>query len=148
MSRTEKLAFLLARVGHACHFGSEGRSSQKRILHMLRQSGGMTQRELTEKLGIQPGSASEIIKKLENAGLISRTRNETDHRTVDIRLTEAGMTDAEACQPQEGSLFSVLSEDEQVQLLALLEKLAAGCQAPDREHHHHGGRHRKFHHHG
>ena len=40
----------------------------------------MTQSELTEYLGVQPGSASEVIGKLESAGLIVRTPSEKDRR--------------------------------------------------------------------
>ena len=47
----------------------------------------MTQKALTARLGVQPGSASEVLNKLEQAGLILRTPSETDHRTTDIHLT-------------------------------------------------------------
>ena len=86
----------------------------------------MTQRELTERLGIQPGSASELVGKLERAGLITRTPSETDRRTADIRLTEAGLArrqEQEKEQAGRESLFAVLSEEEKQTLLALLEKL-------------------------
>ena len=69
---------------------SEGKGSQKRILMILKENPGITQRELTRHLGIQPGSASEVLGKLESAGLIRRTPSEIDRRTTDITLTEAG----------------------------------------------------------
>ena len=46
----------------------EGRGGQNRVLTILKEEGEMTQRALTERLGIQPGSASEIIGKLEKGG--------------------------------------------------------------------------------
>lgn len=126
MSVDEKLAMLLSRLGRAGHGASDGKSSQNRILHILSKSERMTQRELTAQLGIQPGSASEIIKKLETAGLITRQSNSEDRRTVDIALTDAGRVQAEASSAQHSNytLFDVLSEAEKQQLLALLEKLS------------------------
>lgn len=87
---TEKLIMNLRDISHVMRFLYEGKASQKRILIILDGSETVTQRELTERLGIKPGSASEILSKLENAGLIIRTQNKEDHRTMDICLTDAG----------------------------------------------------------
>ena len=52
----------------------DGRGSQRRVLTVLLKSGDViTQSVLTERLDIQPGSASEVLAKLEAAGLIQRT---------------------------------------------------------------------------
>lgn len=120
-----KLQDLLSRLGRAGHGASDGKSSQTRILHILSKTDSMTQRELTEQLGIRPGSASEIIKKLETAGLITRQSNSEDRRTVDIALTDAGKAQAEASNARHAghAPFDVLSDEEKQQLLALLEKL-------------------------
>lgn len=125
MSIDEKLSALLSRLGRAGHGTSDGKNSQNRILHILSKTEHMTQRELTEQLGIRPGSASEIIKKLETAGLITRQSNSEDRRTVDIALTDAGRAQAEASSAQSGNaaLFDSLTEEEKQQLLSLLEKL-------------------------
>lgn len=58
----------------------------------MNEVGEITQRELTERIGVQPGSASEVIAKLESAELIVRTQNPVDRRTTDIRLTDKGRT--------------------------------------------------------
>lgn len=116
-------------IGHTIRHISEGRGSQKRILIILRKEGCMTQRELTELLQIQSGSASEVIGKLEVAGLISRTPSETDRRTANITLTEAGKAAAEEAYAQRAELhnqmFISLSETEKKDLLHLLEKVNA-----------------------
>lgn len=151
MSVEEKLFALLNRSGRAWHGASVGKSSQNRILHILSKAERMTQRELTAQLGIQPGSASEIIKKLETAGLITRQSNSEDRRTVDIALTDAGRVQAEASSAQHANhtLFDVLSEEEKQQLLTLLEKLSQDWRhrfrGEDRsEHkHHEKGDHKK-----
>ena len=96
---------------------------------MLQEAGSMTQRELTERMGIQPGSASEVIGKLESAGLIVRTPSQTDRRTADVQLTEEGIEKAlEAVNERKlrrREMFSCLSPEEKVTLLELTEKLNA-----------------------
>ena len=117
----------------------ERRRSQRRILIVLRETGKITQRALTERLGIKPGSASEVIAKLEHAGLIRRSPSESDRRTVDITLTEEG--ERMACEAAEQrrqrhvDMFSCLSEKEKNELLALLEKLGGDWKLryPDAE---------------
>lgn len=115
----------------------EGKASQQRILMMLNITGPMTQRELTEQLDIQPGSASEILSKLENGGLILRVPNETDRRTTDVQLTEEGRAlAAEAADKRRGrheEMFSCLSEEEKETLLSLLEKVREDWKSRYRE---------------
>lgn len=126
----DKLIISLRDLSHMMRFLYEGKGSQKRILIILDEVGGrITQRELTERLGIQPGSASEVIAKLEGTGAIKRTPSETDRRTADIELTEAGRK--VACRAKEQrirrheEMFSCLSDDEKNELLLILEKVNA-----------------------
>ena len=46
--------------------------------------------ELQEILGIQAGSLSEILAKIEATGWITRQKNADDKRQIDISLTESG----------------------------------------------------------
>lgn len=123
----EKLIINLRDISHMMRMQYEGKASQKRILIILNESGSLTQKELTERLDIQPGSASEILSKLENSGLITRTQNETDRRTTDIRLTDAGTELAlEAAMQRKNrheEMFSCLTSEEKMTLLSLLEKI-------------------------
>ncbi|MDO4322120.1 MAG: MarR family transcriptional regulator [Lachnospiraceae bacterium] len=126
--RNDKLILNLRDLSHTMRFLYEGRGSQKRILIVLSEIGGsVTQKELTERLGIQPGSASEVIAKLEDAGYIKRTPNEADRRTINIDLTGTGKTAAEEARKERKQrheqMFSCLSEDEKEELLSLLEKV-------------------------
>lgn len=124
-----KLILNLRDLGHVIRFLYEGRGSQKRVVILLYKEGEMTQSELTEKLGIQPGSASEVVRKLETAGLLSRTPSSIDHRTADIRLTREGRALAEETllkrQIRHQEMFACLSDDEKNMLLLLTEKLNA-----------------------
>lgn len=105
----------------------EGRAIQKRILMILNQTESITQRNLTDRLDIQPGSASEILAKLENGGLSVRTPNAKDRRTTDIHLTGPGRALAEEAAGQRRQrheeMFFGLLEAEKESLLSLLEKL-------------------------
>lgn len=123
----DRLITSLRDSGHMMRSLYEGKASQKRILIILNELKTVTQRELTERLGIKPGSASEILSKLENAGLIIRTQNEDDRRTVDVRLTDSGREVAADAlvqrQKRHKEMFSCLSEEEKQELLSLLEKV-------------------------
>ena len=160
LDKNHKLVWNLRDIGHTMRHISEGRGSQKRILMFLREFGEITQRELTERLGIQPGSASEVIGKLETAGFLVRTPSHTDRRTTNIALTEAGKAAAEGAALQREArhqqMFSYLSGEEQDTLLSLLEKLNADWEAKYRQHgaesdyrkgrghhHHHHKRHKE-----
>ena len=60
----EKLIINLRDIGHMMRMQYEGKASQKRILIILSKLETITQNELTVRLGIQPGSVSEILTKL------------------------------------------------------------------------------------
>ena len=129
LDQNNRLIWNLRDIGHTMRQISEGRGSQKRILILLLESAGMTQKALTVRLGVQPGSVSEVLNKLEQAGLIRRTPSKTDHRTTDIRLTDAGETLARQAAAQRlerhEQMFAVLSGEEKQTLIALLEKVNA-----------------------
>lgn len=124
----DKLMINLRDLAHMMRFFHEEKGSQMRILVILNEIGcSITQRDLTEKLGIQPGSASEVIAKLESSGYIKRTPSQEDRRTVDIELTEMGKLLAEEAMERRSlryeELFSCLTSEEKEQLLLLLEKI-------------------------
>lgn len=125
----KRLILNMRDLNHVMRSLYEGKASQKRILIILNEVGSITQRDLTMRLGIQPGSASEILSKLENAGFLLRTMSETDRRTANLSLTEKGIQAALEAAGQRSrrhvEMFSCLSESEKTELLALLEKLNA-----------------------
>ncbi|MGN0342817.1 MAG: MarR family winged helix-turn-helix transcriptional regulator [Roseburia sp.] len=124
----EDIVFNLLDISHTMRALYEGRGSQKQILIVLNDMGEtITQRELTERLGIQPGSASEVIAKMESAGFIRRSPSQTDRRTADVELTETGKEAAAQAKEERllrhQKMFSCLSEKEKEQLLSLLKKI-------------------------
>lgn len=147
----QKLIINLRDINHVMRSLYEGKGSQKHILIILDEIGTITQRELTERLGIQPGSASEVIAKLEDAGNIVRVPSESDRRTMDIALTEQGRILAETLLAQREKrheeMFSCLSEEEKNSLLRLLEKInedwKTRYQEMGKEHKHGDGHHKR-----
>lgn len=84
----------------------------------------MNQKQIQQQLAIKPGSASELISKLESKGMVARTKDARDRRHVVLTLTEKGQFSAAlfAERPSD-NLFASLSPEELDELTALLEKL-------------------------
>lgn len=129
LDKENKLIWNLRDIGHTLRQISEGKGSQSRILILLLEAETMTQKELTNRLGIQPGSVSEVLGKLESSNLIMRTPSDTDHRTTNIHLTQTGIELAQIAakrrKERHQQMFSSLSEDEKDTLIQLLEKINA-----------------------
>jgi len=66
--------------------------TQISALTSLELAGPLTPRELAEAERVQPPSMTKIIAKLEERGLVQRTRHPTDGRQVILSTTEAGRT--------------------------------------------------------
>jgi DNA-binding MarR family transcriptional regulator len=47
-------------------------------------------RELTNQLGVEAPSVSRKVQQLEQAGLIARKQDASDHRVFDLRVTKEG----------------------------------------------------------
>ena len=127
-ARARRLLWNLGYCGHYLHFHSGGRSGRAAIICLLAKNDGqMSQQELGAFFDLKPGSLSEILAKIENAGLIERTRNPEDRRQLSIRLTQKGTE--EAALEQERRLrfrqraFSCLTAEEQEQLVVMLDTI-------------------------
>ncbi len=59
-------------------------------LLVLWEQDGVTVSELGERLSLDSGTLTPLLKRLEAAGLVSRLRDAADERRVLIRLTAAG----------------------------------------------------------
>lgn len=127
-SRADRILRGLGYCGHYLHFHGGGRSGREPILCKLHRAGGsMSQLELGGQFELKAGSLSEILAKIEATGLIERTRDPRDRRALTVRLTEAGMQEAqraiEARRAFREQAFSNLTDEEQDELIVLLEKI-------------------------
>ena len=60
------------------------------VLRPLGEKDGLTVGEISEKLLLDNGTLSPLLKKMEQAGYVRRERSREDERVVVITLTEAG----------------------------------------------------------
>lgn len=60
------------------------------VLNVLWQENGLTVGGIAERLALESSTLTPLLKRLEAAGLLSRTRNPQNEREVVIELTEAG----------------------------------------------------------
>jgi len=119
------LAELMELAGRLMHHrpGAGGARGQGLILAILSGRESLSQRELQQMLGVQPGSMSEIVSKLERKGLVTREKAD-DRRGNLLRITEAGKQAASgAPSAEEDELFSALDEAQRDTLAQLLRKL-------------------------
>jgi len=123
----EDLETLMMISGHILRHKRHHRfgMTQDRILRTLVKEGEWSQKDLQEHLRVRPGSISEIVRKMEEKGLVERTREEEDRRMAKIVLTEEGKRLAEqipAEMPKEDA-FACLSEEEKETMKTLLRKV-------------------------
>lgn len=127
-ARARTLLAQLGWCGHYMHFHGGGRSGKAPILCLLAKNGGqMTQQELGTRFDLRPGSLSEVLSKLEAAGLIVRARSEQDRRVLIVSLTEEGRARAAEDQAARTEFraraFATLTAEEQGQLIGMLDKI-------------------------
>lgn len=100
---------------------------QLRILFQVRRSPGVTTGQLARAVGITMSTASGLVGKLVDAGLVSRGPVFEDRRRIPLQLTEAGQALAgelaEYSQPFVQRLAEALGDDLE-QVIATLESLA------------------------
>lgn len=123
----EELLAQLRKCGRFLYHKFGARCGQGKILKILAEKKELSQKDLQETLGIQSGSISEIINKLERRGLLYRVKDETDKRMARLMITEEGEKEWEDMNNREipgtNELFSVLKEEEQEVLRALVTRL-------------------------
>ncbi|MEH6373539.1 MarR family transcriptional regulator [Streptomyces sp. KLMMK] len=84
-----------------------------------------------ERLRLDSGTLSPLLKRLEGAGLVARERSAEDERSVVVRLTEAGEALREHALPVPRRIVTAtgLSLEEALTLRALLERLTGNLDA-------------------
>jgi DNA-binding MarR family transcriptional regulator len=102
------------------------------VMLVLWEQDGLTVRELGQRLQLDSGTLTPLLKRLQSAGLVSRQRRTDDERAVDIRLTPAGRalreqaSDIPACMAQRLQL----SLDQMQRLRDELKRLTQHAQTP------------------
>jgi len=122
-----RLARVFDRIDHASaqHLATwELSVAQFDVLAQVGAKEGLTQRELADALFVTKGNVTQLLDRMERAGLILRRQEGRCNR---LFLTRAGRTLFERVVPAQETviarLFAALAPDEQVHLLRLLRKL-------------------------
>lgn len=86
-------------------------------------------KRLGELLYLDSGTITPVVKKLEQLGLVTRSRGIEDERTLNVMLTEKGEALKEQAVkiPQQLSQCLNLNHEEAAALYQLLYKLLDGC---------------------
>ena len=96
------------------------------VLMVLWAQDGVSVRELGERLYLDSGTLTPLLKKMETAGLVRRERAKEDERVTRIFLTEAGRALHEKCLEIPVHLsrsLSAFSPEEAQTLYTLLYRL-------------------------
>jgi DNA-binding MarR family transcriptional regulator len=109
------------------------RSRHYTVLLVAAESGGRSQRELSDLLAIDPSAVVAIVDDLARSGLVRREPHPDDRRTRLVVLTDTGRARVEQCQAlarEVGDGLQVgLTTAERALLLDLLQRVA-GSEVP------------------
>lgn len=64
--------------------------TQYLVMLVLWETDGISVGKIAQRLELDSGTLTPMLKRLESAGMLKRTRNTTDERIVEINLTDAG----------------------------------------------------------
>jgi DNA-binding MarR family transcriptional regulator len=97
------------------------------VLRLLWQRGPLPVKYIAATLQLDYGTLSPLLKRVEAAGLVRRTRRSDDERSVEIALTDAGeaLRAKAADVPAKFGCATGLDERAQAELRKTLRKLSA-----------------------
>jgi len=136
----DRLGYQIADTEHAVRKALDARLrthevtiAQWSVLNLLRMSPGMATTELAARSYVSQPAVTEIVGKLERAGLLRRSRREGDGRVRELFATEEGVRVASQGDEQvmavETQLRAGLSQNEQAQLSELLARCRESLRA-------------------
>ena len=88
------------------------------VLCVLSENDGRSIRQIAQTLSLEASTITPLVKRLESAALVTRTRNPKDERQVFVHLTDQGIAlKAEAnCLPHELFKQSGMTEADMIAL--------------------------------
>lgn len=99
------------------------------VMLALWQHGPLSGVELSRLLDLDPGTVSPLVKRLESAGLVTRTRSLDDERTVVVAPTDEGAALRERALKVPTTMLDRfgMDEDDLVRTNALLHEVIASA---------------------
>ena len=108
-------------------------SPQFGVLSELKLETGISQADLGAKLDLDKSTITDIVNRLDERGLITRTKDLTDRRKYQLKLTKLGDSELKLLKPRvaqmDKTLTRTLQDDELDALHQLLLKLLDGYEA-------------------
>ena len=97
------------------------------VLRVVEAYAPVSQREVGERLGVHPSDMVRAVDQLEEHGLVTRVRSQTDRRRYDLTVTVKGRSVLERfatlAEEVDQEFYGVLTAAEQRQLEKLMTKL-------------------------
>jgi DNA-binding MarR family transcriptional regulator len=126
------LGYAVSRRFHAILEPLELEPGEFALLRAVSASEGEAQNALAERLRISPSWMVAIVDQLERRGLLERRPHARDRRVRNLHLTAAGKRLLKRAEQQarrfDGQVTEPLTETELLQLLDLLDRVAAGLE--------------------
>lgn len=132
------LGFAVSRGFHQVLQPLELEPGEFALMRAVSASDGESQHALAERLRISPSWMVAIVDQLETRGLLERRPHARDRRVRNLHLTAGGKKLLRRAEHQARSfdrrVTEPLTETELVQLLELLDRVAAGLELPPGAH--------------
>jgi MarR family transcriptional regulator, organic hydroperoxide resistance regulator len=101
------------------------------VLLVLWEHGRLTVGRLGERLHLDSGTLSPLLKRLEANGFVRRERSTTDERLVDVTLTDAGreLERRAQCIPEQLFTATGMTEEDAAELRDAVRQLSDALNA-------------------
>lgn len=97
---------------------------------LWRRRDGISMSELSRMLLVSNGNATAVVDRLEADGMVARSQDQADRRTVRVALTEAGLAQFESLAAEHerevNRLFGTLSDADLDALTEILRRARGG----------------------
>ena len=97
--------------------------AQANLLCRLFVQDGMTQSEIAEQLSVQGATITNMLQRMEEAGLVTRRRDPDDNRLVRVYLTDLGRKQERAITEQFTRVEQAVFEGHDHQERAVLRRM-------------------------
>ena len=101
--------------------------AQATLLCRLFVQDGMTQSEIADQLSVQGATITNMLQRMEEAGLVTRRRDLEDNRLVRVYLTDAGREKERSITEQfmklQEAIFEGIAESDRAELRRMLNQM-------------------------
>lgn len=105
---------------------------QDHLLWQLWKKDGATQTELAELIGCEPPTLTNMVKKLEGYGLVTRRKDASDARVTRVFLTDEGRAleqpIEEIWKNHQEKMLAGIGQEDRLTLKRLLQKIERNLQ--------------------